>query len=314
VTVIRLSGRSELWWPEDLDSLRKAQRIVLVTPDDRLLAELSKLEIATSVLPVEVREGDLLVIPMTPMEELVLLTNRLIGPGGCPWDIEQTHESLKRYLLEEAYEVLDAIDSKDPAKLREELGDLILQPVLHAAKAQTFSLDDVATGIVDKLIRRHPHVFGDVDASDTETVLRNWDRIKQSEKGEAAPASALEGVPRGMASLLRAFEVSKRAARNGFEWPDLEAVWDKLHEEEAELRAARTPEEIESEVGDLLFTAVNIARWVKVEPEEALRKMLNRFTMRFQAMEAASDKPLSELRPEEWDLLWNQAKSLTKNA
>lgn len=280
---------------------------MLLEADELLQQALESHGLAFKSLPGEVFPTDLLVLPMTPIEELVLLTDRLIGPGGCPWDIEQTHESLKQYLLEEAYEVLDAIDSGDPAKLRDELGDLILQPVLHAAKAESFNLDDVATSIVDKLIRRHPHVFGDVDAHDTETVLRNWDRIKASEKGET-PASVLEGVPKGMAALLRAYEVSKRAARNGFEWPDLESVWDKLHEEEAELRAAKTPDEIESEVGDLLFTAVNIARWLKVEPEEALRKMLNRFTARFQAMEAASEKPLAELTPQEWDDLWNQAK------
>lgn len=248
-----------------------------------------------------------------PLYQLVEVSDRLLGPGGCPWDREQTHESLKKYLLEEAYEVLDAIDSGSDEKLKEELGDLILQPVMHAQMkklAGSFDIDAVANEIVLKLVRRHPHVFAGVDASDSEQVLRNWDRIKQQEKG--VPRSLLEGVPKGMASLLRAHEISKRAARAGFEWPDIEAVFGKLHEEEAELRHALESGDqghVEAEIGDLLFTAVNIARWAKVEPEEALRKMLNRFTRRFQSMEAAAGRPLAELTAEEWDELWEKAKA-----
>jgi tetrapyrrole methylase family protein/MazG family protein len=175
---------------------------------------------------------------------------------------------------------------------------------------RSFDTQNVASQVVDKLIRRHPHVFGDVLAEDADQVLRNWDQIKAAEKGDQ-PASLLAGVPQGMASLLRAYEVSKRAARAGFEWPDLDGVWDKLAEEEAELREAigsGDSERIESELGDLLFTAVNLARWTGVEPEEALRKMLNRFTERFQTMEHLATKPLDELSPLEWDLLWNTAK------
>jgi tetrapyrrole methylase family protein/MazG family protein len=248
------------------------------------------------------------------LRKLVWIVDRLLGPGGCPWDQAQTHESLKRHLLEEAYEVLDAIDSGSEAKFQEELGDLILQPIMHAqmkALAGGFDIEDVARTINEKLLRRHPHVFGSLEAADADEVLKNWDRIKQQEKGGEEPASILEGVPKGMASLLRAYEVSKRAARSGFEWPDIEAVFEKLREEEAELREELPDgphERIEGEVGDLLFTAVNIARWAKVEPEEALRKMLNRFTERFMAMERASKKPLSELSPEDWDELWEAAK------
>ena len=182
-----------------------------------------------------------------------------------------------------------------------------------AKAAGQFDSDTIAQVLLDKLIRRHPHVFGDAVANDPTEVLKNWEKIKRTEKG-GAPRSVLAGVPVGMASLLRAFEVSKRAARNGFEWPDLESVWDKLHEEEAELREAITggdPERIECEVGDLLFTAVNLARWTKVEPEEALRKMLNRFSARFMLMEEHAGKPLSELSFDEWDALWEQAKSET---
>lgn len=251
--------------------------------------------------------------PSLPLYQLVEVTDRLLGPGGCPWDRAQTHESLKKYLLEEAYEVLDAIDSGSDDKLKEELGDLLLQPVLHAQMkkvAGKFDIDQVANEIVLKLVRRHPHVFADVVAEDTDEVLKNWDRIKREEKGEK-PSSILQGVPTGMASLLRAHEISKRAARSGFEWPDIEAVFDKLHEEEAELRealASGDQEHIEAEIGDLLFTAVNVARWAKVEPEEALRKMLNRFSQRFMAMESAAGRPLTELTAEEWDELWAAAK------
>lgn len=248
------------------------------------------------------------------LDRLVGIMDRLLGSGGCPWDQEQTHESLKKYLLEEAYEVLDAIDSGDPDKLKEELGDLLLQPIFHAqmeAKAGNWDIEEVARAISDKLVRRHPHVFGDTEVADADEVLKNWDQIKQREKG-GEPNSILAGVPRGMASLLRAHEISKRAARVGFEWPKIEAVFDKLHEEEAELREALVdgdPGRIEAEIGDLLFTAVNLARWSGVEPEEALRKMLNRFTERFQDMESASAKPLRELSAQEWDDLWVAAKS-----
>lgn len=250
------------------------------------------------------------------LADLVAIVDRLLGPGGCPWDQAQTHESLKRHLLEETYEVFEAIDSGDRDALREELGDLILQPVMHgqiSLAAGGFSTEDAARGIVDKLIRRHPHVFGDLTVADADEVLKNWDQIKQTEKGPVAQ-SILAGVPKGMASLLRAFEISKRAARSGFEWPDIEAVFEKLAEEEDELREALTLKDakaIESEIGDLLFTAVNVARWAGVEPEDALRKMLDRFTARFMAMESAASKPLRELSAQEWDDLWNAAKIAT---
>lgn len=257
--------------------------------------------------------GEVLLIPTRPMDELALIVDRLLGPGGCPWDQAQTHESLKKYLLEEAYEVFDAIDSGALDKLREELGDLLLQPVLHAqmeALRGSFTIDDVARAISEKLIRRHPHVFGDVKVEDEAEVLRNWDRIKQSET-EGAPKSILAGVPLGMAALLRAHEVSKRAVRVGFEWETLDAVFAKLDEELEELKeaiASGSEAAIEGELGDLLFTIVNVARRLKIEPEEALRKMLNRFTQRFQFMESKANKPLVDLSAEEWDSLWKEAK------
>jgi tetrapyrrole methylase family protein/MazG family protein len=264
-------------------------------------------------------EGDVVVIPATSDENpgglngLVWVVERLLGPGGCPWDQEQTHQSLKKHLIEESHELFDAIDAEDLDQMREELGDVLLQPLMHAEMQRlegNWGVDEVAVQMSEKLIRRHPHVFGDVDANDSAAVLQNWDRIKKTEKGDT-PRSLLAGVPKGMPALLRAYDISKRVARNGFEWPDFESVWDKLREEELELREAvehENPAKVEDEVGDLLFTAVNVARWAGVEPEEALRKMLNRFTERFMAMERMASKPLSELTAEEWDELWNRAK------
>lgn len=287
---------------------------VFADPSHPLMKLLAARGHEVMALGLETGEGTLVLgSPRRPLDELAYVVDRLLGPGGCPWDQEQTHESLKRHLLEEAYEVLDAIDTGDLGTLEEELGDLLLQPMMHAQMEKlqgTFDIDSVAQGIVGKLVRRHPHVFGELEVADSEEVLRNWDRIKKAEKGDQA-RSVLAGVPSGMASLLRAFEVSKRAARNGFEWPDIEAVWDKLHEEEAEVRQALASGDqghIEAEIGDLLFTAVNVARWAKVEPEEALRKMLGRFTSRFMAMEAIAEGELRDLSPEEWDRLWNLAK------
>lgn len=253
--------------------------------------------------------------PGSPLYQLVEVVDRLLGPGGCPWDQAQTHESLKKHLIEEAYEVCDAIDRAEPDKLREELGDLMLQPIMHAqmeSLAGGFDIEDVANEIVLKLVRRHPHVFGDVAVADADDVLKNWDLIKQSEKGKSD--SILAGVPRAAPSLLRAQEISKRAARSGFEWPDREAVFAKLREEEDELRAAiesGDPAEIESEMGDLLFTAVNVARWAGVDAEESLRRMLDRFCSRFLTMEANASTPLRDLSPEQWDELWTLAKRAT---
>lgn len=284
------------------------------------------------VVPVLLRhsqaESDERVARAEAMEALVQVVDRLLGPGGCPWDREQTHETLKKYLVEETYEVLEAIDSGSKEKLKEELGDLLLQPLMHAQMeraAGSWDIAEVAQTITAKLIRRHPHVFGQVSAEDADEVLRNWDRIKQEERGEPAdkvsPPSILDGVPKALPALHRAFEVSKRAARVGFEWPNVEAVFEKLEEEDAELReairqAAGSPSDaarrrVEEEVGDMLFTVVNLARWCDVEPEEALRRMVGRFTERFQKMEAIAERPLLELTANEWDRLWEAAKTDT---
>lgn len=250
-------------------------------------------------------------------DDLARVIRTLRAPGGCPWDREQTHESIKRNLLEEAYEAAEAIEKDDPAKLEEELGDLLMQPVMHAVIAEeegVFTLDDIIAGITEKLIRRHPHVFGDVDAEDTEAVLRNWEAIKRKEKGNADRTSILDGVPVTMPALMRATDISKKAAKAGFEWPDAPAVLDKVQEEIAELRAeiaAGNTARAAEEMGDLLFSLVNIARWLKIDPEESLRRMVARFISRFHTMEqsaAADGRALKALTPEEWDAYWEQAK------
>ncbi|MEQ1821835.1 MAG: nucleoside triphosphate pyrophosphohydrolase [Fimbriimonadaceae bacterium] len=308
-TVYRLGEREELWSEGILEALERAPRRFLIPEETELRITFERLGLSLTRLGrLELLEHDAIIVPLGPTEEIIVLVDRLLGPGGCPWDQAQTHNSLKRHLLEEAYEVLDAIDSGDSQHLEEEVGDLLLQPVMHGQIASDFSTQSAARRLVDKLIRRHPHVFGETKVADADEVLRNWDAIKKSEMGDT-PKSLLAGVPTGMASLLRAHEISKRAARAGFEWPDVDAVWEKMREEEEELKSASTADEIESEIGDLLFTAVNVARWYGVEPEEALRKMLNRFTNRFQRMEAHSPKPLVELSPTEWDELWCEAKT-----
>lgn len=247
---------------------------------------------------------------------LVQIVDCLLGPGGCPWDQEQTHESLKRHLLEEAYETIAAIDSKDQERLREELGDLILQPVMHAqmsARDGGFDIEQVLESIKAKLISRHPHVFGGTKASSAADVLANWDEIKRSEKPESS--SILGGVPDALPALLRAYEVSARAARAGFEWPSLESVSEKVEEERSELEQAAQSGDllrVEEEIGDLLFAIVNLARWYKVEPEDALRKMVDRFKARFEDMEQRAEKPLREMSPAEWDELWTHAKNVTR--
>lgn len=257
--------------------------------------------------------------PAAAFERLHGIIAQLRAPGGCPWDREQTHATLRTHLLEETYETLDAIDRADDTDLAEELGDLLMQPLMHAdiaAEAGRFDIVDVLEGISDKLVRRHPHVFGDVMVSDADEVLTNWDAIKKQEKAGRGieHASVLDNVPPGLPSLSRALKISKKAAKVGFEWPDIEGVLDKLREETLELEAEITSgddERLAEELGDLLFTAVNIARWRKIDPELALRDGVARFERRFRAMEAGAagqDRELKTLSPDEWEELWNAAK------
>lgn len=316
MTTVRLIRLTRTQLIEDRETQEALQAAPLIFCDDETIrGELANLGISSHILENEgVPDGATVVLSKGALYDLVYVADRLLGPGGCPWDQAQTHESLKRYMLEETYEAFEAIDSGSNEKLKEELGDVLLQPIMHAemkSLAGEFDIEDVAEAIVEKLVRRHPHVFGTVQAETADDVLRNWDAIKRKEKGDE-PASILAGVPKAMPALLRAYEVSKRAVRAGFEWPGIESVFEKLREEESELKDALrsgSASEIEHEIGDLLFTAVNIARWAKVEPEEALRKMLDRFTDRFTAMENAAKKPLEDLTLQEWDELWELAKS-----
>jgi MazG family protein len=255
-------------------------------------------------------------LPTEPVARLRAIVSLLRSPGGCPWDREQTHESLRAGLLEEACETIDAITKADDANLCEELGDLLLQVVFHtdlAAERGAFTLEDAAQHTCEKLIRRHPHVFGDVDASDTEAVLRQWEQIKREEKGESA--SIMQGIPRALPALIRAANIQKKAARVGFDWPDTAGVIDKFREELAELSVELETGDrkaLEHELGDLLFTAVNMARKLGVEPELALEHANQRFIARFQHMEevaAAQKQKLEDLTPEDLDTLWREAKS-----
>jgi tetrapyrrole methylase family protein/MazG family protein len=259
--------------------------------------------------------------PDASFAHLVEIIAQLRAPDGCPWDREQTHLTLRRHLIEESYEVIEAIERGDDGDLKEELGDLLMQPIMHAqlaAEEQRFDITQVLDGICDKLVRRHPHVFGEVMVNDSGEVLRNWDAIKKAEKQDrpqSESTSILDGLPQSLPSLALALEVSKKAAKVGFEWPDVNGVLEKLHEEAEELWEAIDSQDqarVAEELGDLLFTAVNIARWQKIDPELALRDMVTRFKTRFAHMESsarAQGRDLGVLTPTEWDDLWNAAKT-----
>ncbi len=257
--------------------------------------------------------------------ELVELMRRLRAPGGCPWDREQTFETIKPYMLEEAYEVAEAIDNKDYKELRGELGDLLLQVVFFsemAREAGYFNVEDVVQAISDKLIRRHPHVFGEDRLNTPDQVKRKWADLKEEEQKQAAAAegreyrprtSVLDGVSKGTPSLMEAYQLTDRAAFVGFDWPNVEGIIEKMEEEIAELRDAREADRgVAEEVGDLLFTAVNLARGLKLEPESLLRAANRKFRRRFQWMEgrlAEQNRKPAETSPAEMEELWQQAKA-----
>jgi tetrapyrrole methylase family protein/MazG family protein len=266
-------------------------------------------------------------VPPVPKEkrrpdfhDFVEVMARLRGENGCPWDRKQTHQSLKKYILEESYEVLEAIDLQDDDKLCEELGDLMLQVLFHAqlgAEEGRFDIRDVIEGIVTKLIRRHPHVFGEVEVANAEEVLVNWDKIKVQEKEQAGKEeriSVLGGVPRQLPALMRAHEISKRAARSGFDWDNIDGVMDKLSEEIQELEEAAgtgDKEHLQEELGDILFVLVSVARHHKLDPEEALRHATDKFMRRFHYVEdriSEMGKSFEDFNPQELDALWNEAK------
>ena len=244
------------------------------------------------------------------------LVAHLRAPEGCPWDREQTHQSLKPNLLEETYEVLDAIDGGVPAGLCEELGDLLLQIVLHAqisSETSEFSLDDVIQGIHAKITFRHPHVFKDLNVNGVKDVVHNWEILKSQERetNNVKKDSILDSIPRGMPALSLAQKYQERAARVGFDWPEITPVLDKVLEEIEELKSAETNDEKEAEIGDLFFALVNVARWYGFSAEDALRKMTLRFYQRFRRIEmeaSSAGKKLTDLSLEEMDALWEQAK------
>jgi tetrapyrrole methylase family protein/MazG family protein len=245
-------------------------------------------------------------------ETLVSIIARLRGPNGCPWDKEQTHASLRSNLLSECYETLEALDKGDSTQLCEELGDLLLQIVLHAQIAKDnkeFEIGDVIEGITAKIIRRHPHIFGTVKVKDAEEVMHNWEALKKEEREEGT--SMLEGVPKNMPALAYALEISRRAVRVGFEWENIEGVIDKLAEEIREIKDARDRQEKEREYGDLLFTLVNVARWEGIDAEAALREANRRFFKRFTRMEELCRQrglDFAGLSFKEKDDLWEEAK------
>jgi tetrapyrrole methylase family protein/MazG family protein len=243
---------------------------------------------------------------------LVEIIARLRAPDGCPWDKEQTHQTLRANLLSECYEALEALDQGDPAQLCEELGDLLLQIVLHAQIAKDdkeFEIGDVIKSITTKIIRRHPHIFGNKKVRDTEEVLHNWEVLKKEEREEGK--SMMEGVPKDMPALAYALEISRRAVRVGFEWENIEGVIDKVAEEIKEIRDSRQGEEKEREYGDLLFTLVNVARWEGIDAEAALRKANRKFFNRFKRMEEICGErglDFASLSFKEKDDLWEEAK------
>ena len=244
---------------------------------------------------------------------LVELMAKLRSPGGCPWDLQQTFDSIKPYTLEETYEVLDAIDARDWHGLREELGDFMLQAVFFAqmaAEAGYFTIDDSLDAINEKLVRRHPHIFGDATAETAEAVKKRWDEIKLEEKaGQGKPPGLLlDGVSRKTPALVEAQQLASKAAQVGFDWENVEQVFDKLNEEVAELRAATDASQREDELGDMLFVMVNLARFMKVDPEQALRRSNAKFRRRFGFVEQALGKPLKDSTVAEMEERWQQAK------
>jgi tetrapyrrole methylase family protein / MazG family protein len=250
-------------------------------------------------------------------DQLVEIMAMLRSPAGCPWDRAQDSTSLKPYLLEEAYEVLEAIEEGTPHKLKDELGDLLFQVIFHAQLARErgdFDINDVLSGTIAKMTRRHPHVFGSAAASTPKEALQNWEEIKREEKAADQGTSVLDGVPRQLPSLLRAQRLQDKAARVGFDWPHIEQVWEKLSEELRELRASmdrNNRAEIAEELGDVLFVLVNLARWLEINPDEALHNTSRKFIQRFQFIErelSRQGKTPKQSTLAEMDALWEQAK------
>ena len=258
--------------------------------------------------------------PRYGYEDFLEIMRLLRSPGGCPWDREQTHSSIRRNFLEETYEVLDAIDRDDPHAMCEELGDVLMQIVFHAqieAERGHFTMDDVVDGVSQKLVYRHPHVFGGtMEAETSEQVLVNWEALKRKEKGQQSTADAVEAVPHTLPALWRAEKIQSKTAKAGFDWSSALSALDKLEEEVRELRAALesgaaadAPHGVREEVGDALFIASKIAQMSGVDPEDALHRACDKFDSRFRAVEELADKPLTEYSEPELVALWKAAKA-----
>ncbi len=250
-------------------------------------------------------------------KDLLEIMARLRAPGGCPWDREQNHNSLKRYLIEEAYEVLEAIDEQKPEKLCDELGDLLLQVVFHAQiakESKQFDIDDVIHGVSSKMISRHRHVFGEEEAETSDDVLDIWEKQKKKEKGFETQTQVLKDVPPNLPALMRSFKVQQKAAQVGFDWDNIEDAFMKIKEEANELKEAYksgNTAHMEEELGDLLFAVVNVSRFMKVQPELALTATVNKFIRRFEYVEKRaleSGKNLTDMTLEEMDALWDECK------
>lgn len=246
------------------------------------------------------------------MEDLLKIMQLLRGPGGCPWDRAQTHQSIRANMLEEAYEAADAIDRMDMDNLKEELGDVLLQVVFHASMAReagAFGFDDVVDGICKKLVYRHPHVFGTVEARDPDGALSAWDAQKRKEKGQSTAGDAMDSVARALPALTRAAKLQSKAAKAGFDWREVSPALDKLSEELEEFRTAvREDSNVEEELGDLLFAAVKAGRFAGVDGEAALQGACEKFVRRFRAVEALAEGPLDALDVPELETLWRRAK------
>jgi len=317
-----LPGRHARRTPHDV--------LAALYPHDHRLRELpSGAERSVEALTEEdLAEHDWLVPPLAAVDNLAsphgmaAISARLRAPDGCPWDRKQTHHTLRPFVLEEAYETVDAIESGGAAELAEELGDLFLQIILHAqlaAEVGEFDLTDVYRTLGAKIVRRHPHVFGDVEVSGAEEVLRNWESIKADERADAGrPTSAFTGIARALPALAASREIQERASSLGWDWPAIDGVWEKVREELDELHAAGTAagdagrDARLHEFGDVLFASVNLARWMKLDPEEALRAANRRWIERYERVEAlaaARGLDLGELTPEAKDELWNEVKA-----
>ncbi len=251
------------------------------------------------------------------LENLIETIRILRSPQGCEWDRAQNHESLKPNMLEEAYEAVDAINSQDMNHLKEELGDVLLQVLLHSQIADdehVFNIEDVAKGLNEKLIHRHPHVFGNTKVTSTQEIVDNWEKLKKEEKPHRK--SAMDGISKSQSALMSAQKISKKAVKQGFEWPNEQTLYDCVYSEFEEFKEATAEKDfkhMEEEMGDILFAVVNLARWNKIDAEQALIKANNKFMQRFRKMEELAKKPLQEYNFREYDILWKKAKEELKH-